>query len=301
MRGRFTGCRTVLTTLLLGFTILLGACGQAPEENLAPPAPALWEIRSPEGEVQGWLFGTIHALPDGVNWKTGLLDKTLARSEMLMVEIADLQDRANIARTFYQMGLTPDQPALPLKVPPEHRKKLAQLLDKANMKASDFSSTETWAAALTLAQASAGPGAGKNGVDVELIDNYTHAPVIELEGVKAQFSVFDSLPEKEQRDLLDLVVVDAEETAQDRQKMAIAWRNGDMDAIALEEQDGLLADPELRQVLLVERNTDWTGKISAALNAGKRPFVAVGGAHMAGPDGLPALLTRLGYNVQRIQ
>ena len=42
-------------------------------------------------------------------------------------------------------------------------------------------------------------------------------------------------------------------------------------------------------------------RIAQLLEAGQRPFVAVGTGHMIGEDGLPALLAERGYTVRRIQ
>ena len=62
-----------------------------------------------------------------------------------------------------------------------------------------------------------------------------------------------------------------------------------------------MEDPELREALLVRRNRDWVGQLDAILASGERPLVAVGTAHLLGPDGLPTLLARRGYTTRRIQ
>lgn len=286
---------------VLAASLLLAACGVKREEALPPPSPALWHVTSPDGQHEGWLFGTIHSLPDGYDWRTPKLDAALDEAGILLVEIANLNDRGELATTFTRMSRTPGQPDLSQRLSPAARRKLPGLLAASGMKDSDFGDVESWGAALMLAQASAGDDAGENGVDSALIAQFPASRVGELEGMTAQFGVFDSLPEKEQRDLLDLVVTDAEDTPAQRKRDALAWRSGDMKAIAAQMSEGLLADPELRQALLVNRNRDWLGKVEAAITAGKRPFVAVGGAHMAGPVGLPALLTADGYTVERIQ
>jgi uncharacterized protein YbaP (TraB family) len=63
----------------------------------------------------------------------------------------------------------------------------------------------------------------------------------------------------------------------------------------------MLADPVLRHQLYLGRNHAWEAAITAAMTHGQKPFVAVGAAHMAGPDGLPALLAAHGYRVTRVE
>ena len=58
---------------------------------------------------------------------------------------------------------------------------------------------------------------------------------------------------------------------------------------------------EMYQALLVKRNQAWAERIEPLLAEGRRPLVAVGTAHLLGPDGVAALLEARGYTVRRIQ
>ena len=77
-----------ILALALALAAALAACG-GPEEDWPPPSPALWEVSGPDGET-GWLFGTIHALPEGVEWETPALEAALDRADALVVEVANL-------------------------------------------------------------------------------------------------------------------------------------------------------------------------------------------------------------------
>jgi uncharacterized protein len=171
-------------------------------------------------------------------------------------------------------------------------------MERAGLDDSAFADSETWAAALALARAGRGEMDSAHGVDREVEALAKGRPVIELEGTRGQLRLFDTLPEREQRDLLAAVLLDPEASAE---SPAEAWRNGDMAAIERATRRGMLADPELREVLFTRRNQAWTETLTAMLLAGQRPFVAVGGAHMAGPEGLPALLAAKGFTVRRVQ
>lgn len=279
--------------LALAGAFALAGCKPAP----VPARPALWEMTGPNGQ-RGWLFGTIHALPRPADWRSPAIDNAMAGADRIVVEIAEVGDSAAMQREFAALARTPGQPPLTSKLPPALRGKLAAELKAAGLAESRFAELETWAAALTLAQAGAKDLDSANGIDRAVVALAGTRPVVELEGTRAQLGIFDRLPEAEQRDLLAAVVGDPD---QDSDRPFAAWLRGDMTALERETHRGLLADPELRRALFTGRNLAWTEKVAAMLAAGHKPFVAVGGAHMAGPDGLPALLAARGYRVVRIQ
>lgn len=281
--------------------LALAGCEQARPPDFPPPDPALWEITLADGRAAGWLFGTIHSLPDGAKWRTPAIDKAIVGADLLVVEVKDLDDSVKLAATFTRLSHSTDElPALSERVAPALRPRLAALLAKGGYREADFKATETWGAALTLAQL-ADESIGENGVDRALVRDFRARRVDELEGVAGQFAIFDTLPEEDQRDLLGAVVAEDTMSAGDTARLAKLWLSGDMNAIAREGDDGMLADPELRQALLTERNRDWAKHIAALLRTGQRPLVAVGAAHLAPPEGLPELLAKEGYTVRRIR
>lgn len=276
--------------------LALAGCAAEPE----PATPALWRVDGAGGQA-GYLFGTIHSLERPVLWRSGKVDGALKASDRIVVEVADLADDAGLSKTFAAMSQSPGLPPLAARVDPELRPRLTTLMRKAGASERNFVGVETWAAALSLARAGASPDAAKNGVDRAVEAAAQGRPVVELEGAVRQFGLFDALPETEQRDLLSAVLRDGGAIDNESDDLARAWRKGDMAAIEAETRKGLLADPELRAALFTARNRAWANKVSAMLAKGQRPFVAVGAAHMAGPDGLPAMLTAKGYKVTRVQ
>lgn len=275
--------------------VALAACSPRPE----PAEPALWEIEGTKGEA-AWLFGTIHTLPRPAAWRSAAIDDALTQSDRIVVEVADIANDAAMAEVFADLARTPDLPPLSQRVSPRLRKTLAALLDKGGMKENQFATTETWAAALMLARIG-DRSEGAYGIDRAVIEAAGTKPVVELEGAARQLGIFDTLPEQEQRDLLAAVLSDTKNVEAEQARLAATWRQGDMTAIEAETRTGILADPELRQVLFTVRNRDWTAQVIAMLQRGERPFVAVGAAHMAGPEGLPAMLAARGYRVTRVQ
>ena len=285
--------------MLLAAGLCLAACQQpnAPAFSEPAPSPLLYEIANADGETEGWLFGTIHALPDNVEWRTPALTKANARADMLIVEIAALDDSAAISRIYSRLARSPGLPPITQRVSLDKRAKLDILIARSAFERSDFDRVETWAASLMLAQL-AKSGDAKNGVDRAMLLEFDGREIREFEGATAQLSIFDQLPEADQRDLLEGVMADIEKAEEEPGALRKAWLAGDEDALIEATQSGIMADPELREALLVERNRDWTGQLVPILAKDELPMVAVGAGHLVGPDGMPAMLRARGYSVR---
>ena len=60
-----------------------------------------------------------------------------------------------------------------------------------------------------------------------------------------------------------------------------------------------LADqPEVKKALLTDRNRRWALQIETMLREKRVFFITVGAGHLAGPEGVPALLRKAGYKVE---
>lgn len=286
--------------LALAGALALTGCGQqVPEGFEGPPSPALWEVESPDGHI-GWLFGTIHALPDGADWRTPEFEDALAGSSLLVVEVGNLADEALRADTFRRLATARNMPPLSERIAASQREPLQELMDRGGLSPGHFHRMDTWAAALTLSQIGRSGDSG-NGVDRALLSDYSPEQVLELEGAEAQLAIFDRLPEAEQRDLLGGIVNETQRASADPLLLSRLWFRGHMAALVRERDRGIMADPELREALLTGRNTVWTERIANLLATNRRPFVAVGAAHMPGPDGLVAMLRARDLTVTRIQ
>ncbi len=276
--------------------LMLAGCNSAPPQP--QPAPALWEITGPDGQ-HGYLFGTVHSLPSGYSWRSPALDRAFAASDELVVEVDLAAQGSAVGAIFAQLSRSPGLPPLTRRLPPAQRDVLRKALAGKGLSDADFDGVESWAAAIALSQAY--EGSDGEGVDLALLKQAKGKRIVALEGAEKQLRLFDALPEADQRELLAAVASEALEGEQLGDARLNDWLTGNVTALAQETHQGLLADPELREVLLTRRNLDWAARISAELARGDRVFVAVGAAHMVGPQGLAALLAGRGYKVTRIQ
>lgn len=287
----------------LVFALALVAGCHKPPAPAAPPARvALWEVSNSQGP-RAWLFGTVHALPAGVRWRDGAIDKALASADQLVFEIAQPIDAASAGAVLQQLGRSDGLPPPSERIAPDRVADLQAVYRKLGVSDANFAGEESWAVALQLAAAgSRSEGIDPdNGVEPELRKAAAGKQVTGLETLAGQFGAFDGLPPRAQSVLLGEVAHEAATDADSEADMMALWLKGDVGGIGRESFKGFLANPEVRTALLTARTARWAQEIDAMIMAGHRPFVAVGAAHVAGPDGLPALMAQRGYTVRRVQ
>lgn len=281
--------------LVAPLLLLVAACGSA--------EPALWRVDKADAaegaEPAAYLFGTIHALPRGLDWQGSTLDAALEDADVLVVEIEKL-DPAQSRRIFEELAVDITLPPIDERVSPVWRDELDEVMDEAGADPEQFHYIETWAAALTLstmlqARSNLDPDAG---VDKILTAQWP-GKVVGLETIEEQFRIFDQLSGNEQQALLESMVRQADEM--EPNALSDAWKNGDVEQLSALMDMGFEENSALRAAMLGRRNQRWIGPIINQIQSGKQPFVAVGAGHMGGSDGLIALLEGRGYRVTRIQ
>ena len=78
------------------------------------------------------------------------------------------------------------------------------------------------------------------------------------------------------------------------------WKRGDTAGLEKIVEDEYRDAPGVRRRMLSERNATWMPKLEGYLRSGKTWMVLAGTAHMAGDEGVPALLRARGYHVEQL-
>lgn len=290
-----------LASLLSLALLLLAACsGSERAARTDGKGPALWSVS--KGGLEAHIFGTIHVLPADVAWETPRMKQTVAASDRLVLEAKGLDDAAASRAIFENLGKSPDLPPLYRRVPLQDRRKLVNLIGASGASTRSLDGYESWAAALLVSSIVQGKldVSGDQGVEPALTQDFRAAgkPVDGLETVAAQFDLFDQLPEEVQDRMLSDAVREADHARATYDRMFRAWSNGDMGAIERDFVRQIAPEPELAKALLTDRNRLWADEIAHMRG---RPFIAVGAAHLAGPDNLIDLLRERGFTIARVQ
>jgi len=284
--------------ILLILLVLAGACQPAP----APLSHvALWAI-SRNGVAQGWIIGTIHALPPGTAWRRPEIDAAMAAADRLVLEIGEPLDPTIAGAALARRAGAPDLPPPSARLAGADARALDAAYRRLGVDDRRFAGEKSWAVALqlsALAMTKAGADAA-DGVEPQVRAAMAGKPVIGLETIDGQFAVFDRLDPAAQTHLLGEVAHEAADDRHDDADTLTLWLRGDDLGLAKEAQSDFLADPALRAPLLTARTRAWAGQVDALLRHGAHPFIAVGAAHVLGAEGLPALLQARGWTVRRI-
>ena len=265
--------------------------------------PVLWQAKVGNSTI--YLFGTVHLLPNDTQWRFPALDQALSQSKTLYIELTD-DDQASIAPLVLRYGLDTEHP-LSTQLSHSENDALAKAAQVAGLPggAQTLQPMKPWLAALTLSVApllKAGMDPSQ-GVDKQLKTEMAAAgkSVYGLETAEQQIQFLANLSSPMQLAFLRDTLRDVDKSTEELRSLVDAWKQGNVASIAKLENDELkVREPELYQQLIVERNENWAAKIKDMMI--RHPgtvFVAVGAAHLAGPDSVQAQLAKLGVVVQQ--
>jgi len=270
--------------------------------------PALWKVKGVHGTV--YLFGSVHVMKKDVHWETAKVKDALASSDALYLEIAGLdQDSVEAARPEI-MKLGSDQ-AHPLST--KISKDDVALLDAAVKTMgmpgeAALEPMQPWLVYLTISvvpmvKAGYDPNSGIDRL-LEAEAKGESKPVKGFETMSEQMHYFSDMAMPLQVEMLHQALVDLPKSAAETDTMVGDWTKGDVEGIGKLENDEMKTKyPELYQKLLVERNKRFADTLAGVLKdpATGTVFVAVGAAHLAGPDSVLKLLEARGYSAVRVE
>jgi uncharacterized protein YbaP (TraB family) len=318
MASRAPAALRLACVLFAAFAPAAGAAGptaecppmaQAPSPELAAQAGAqardrgfLWRLRK-DGR-DSYLYGTVHVGKLGWIFPGPGVAAALAHSDLLALEMDPLDP--TIQQTLAQGMATQAGPAAPAAL----RERLARDAEAECLPAQTFAALSPERQALALA-ALAGRRDGLDpafGIDIALasLSRAAGRPTVSLETPELQLAALHSLGAQ---DTLAFIESTLDELEQGRARptllrIAKLWADSDLDD--LEHYTDWCAcfetpaDRTAMAHLLDDRNPGLADGIGALHDGGMQVFAAVGSLHMIGPLGLPALLARRGFVVERV-
>jgi len=274
---------------------------QVPLAAVELDGPALWKVADEDTTI--YLFGTVHALPEGVEWYKGSIADALSSSDKLVTEIYLAPGSEMKAQTaFMSKGTLPAGENLRDMLSEEDKADYESAMAKLGLPVAAFDQFEPWLAAVNLSmipllKAGYSP---ESGVEKVLEAKSEGKLRGELETIEFQVSVFDKLPVESQIKFMMEGARGIDEIVPMLDSMIDTWIEGDPDGLAELMNQGF-TDPVLAETLLYARNRNWAEWIDTRLDAPGTVFVAVGAGHLAGEQSVQELLANQGIASTRVQ
>lgn len=278
-------------------------------------------FRASKGDFHLAILGTIHLglpefypLPEGIE-----LDFQDRGALVLEVNLLEY-DEASLVSLGLNYMLSADPQALPGLLGEETFVQLVEYMAGYGLPEAYVMALEPWAleqtiAGLQITESGYLADFGTEGYLLSRINPEEDVWVLGLESLEEQFQLFKGQDIDYQVASLKRTLDSVEQTASEVEALMDAWRWGDLESI-LEitemDLDLIPGDEEAMDILLGQRNRNWASTISETwatnpeivhARSGSSPdlFIAVGSAHLVGPDSLPELLREAGFQLERIQ
>ncbi|ESQ77195.1 TraB/GumN family protein [Asticcacaulis sp. AC402] len=303
----------VKTTILAAFAaIFVGFAApvwaEAPkipagQAALASPRPPMWVIRDEDSTL--YVFGTIHAMREGVTWMTPAIQERFDQSTDLWLEIADMDDTAKLQAVAMKYMFDPAG-KLTERLTADEASDLGRRLQACGASTQQLSIMRKWAVGLFLVQCQF-KAMGLNpehGIDLTLLREARAAAktIHGLETIEEQMDILAPDTPDEDLKTLRMTLSEIDKTPEIIDPLISAWLAGDIEAmekplvtrIADEDRDGY-------ERMIVQRNRSWVPRIKAILDGEGTVFIAVGTAHLIGDDSVIALLDQAGISAKPIK
>lgn len=263
--------------------------------------PAMWIVRSPSATMV--LFGSIHLLPPGLDWRPQALDDALAKADELWFELpitAKSDNEANLA--VLSRGQLPAGGHLFAMLTPDEAAKLRRVAVRLHCLPDAIDRMQAWMADFTLSVAEDASGGADafNGVEEQI---QAIAPLTAqrraFETAQQQIGFLAGAPVKDQIASLEWTLSEIDDDPASYKRVVDEWMEGDLAGLQRDAVEPLKSvSPTLYERLVSARNQAWARALGGRLRRKTSVVVVVGIGHMIGPDGLPALLRARGFSVE---
>ena len=281
--------------------------------------PAVWVIET-EGEST-WITGTLHRLPRHqggsrrtalhfLPWWRGAVRNAFIRSDIYVQEVVSAHTQAAIT-AFGQGREDGEGKRLRSFLDKKTYRTVERMLTRIGVDASLLERTEPLAVLLVVAFAPEPAQESQMWGLESWLERRAVARKMRIQGLETiaerLTAVASVLERADAQRQAEMVVELSELMARDDRfgegfdAMYEAWRQGDMDAFDAGVRDYAELSPELHEAFLIARNRLWLDRVEALIGNRRNELVAVGIAHLAGPDNLIDMLRERGHAVRRVQ
>lgn len=257
----------------------------------------LWKV---EGEdiKDAYLFGTIHLLPQSEFELKSSVIEALDASETLVLEL-DMSDPAMQGKMMQKAPMKDGETLDKLLDEPTYQKLDKMLQESIGANVAFMNGWKPFiVSSFLIGRLIEGQPAS---FELSLVQaaKKREMPIVGLETLEEQMSIFDRIPYQSQADDLAEMVNEEEKIKNLYAEMVAAYKAENLSRL-YEMLTEYMDDPKERDMMLGDRNRKWV-PVFAEKAADTKIFMGVGAGHLPGEDGMIALLREAGYKVTAVK
>lgn len=286
------------------------------------PLDVVWADSAPAQVVQrgtlyrvqyqghtGYLFGTIHVGKQEFFPLEPQVMQDLKDADVLAVEF-DIGDTGTVQKAAFKYALYSGSDTVDRHVSARTAERLRKVLPILGLPYDGMSHFKPWMIAneMLLASLEKQGYPGNLATDIYLLNTAKEEgkSVVSLESAEYQLGLFDKLTPKEQEAYLTDSLDDLEQgnVAKKNDDLLQAWEHADEKAfdslLAEARNDKTVSGRFFYRDLLMGRNPAMADKIAQLIKEHEHSFTGIGLLHLVGKEGVPQLLKKKGFAVERI-
>jgi uncharacterized protein len=257
----------------------------------------LWKITGPELESPSYLFGTIHVTCDATLNNNVL--EALDQTKLLVLEL-DMDDPSMQMQMMKYMNMKDGIELADLVSEDDYTTLKAFANEELGMSVEFIKNMKPFIISSMMYPKLIDCNMQSFEIELMKVSKSQNEEVMGLETIEEQLSIFDEIPYQEQ--VKDLIKSAKENLAEDKKlfaKMMEIYNKQDIELLLTIITNSESSFSAHTEKLLFKRNQNWIPKIIA--HAKNQPtFFGVGAAHLAGEQGVIALLRNAGYTIEAV-
>lgn len=263
----------------------------------------VWQVN--KGADVFYLAGTVHVLRPADHPLPAALLAAFEKADLVMLE-TDLNalQQPEMAALMQQTLMYPAGQQLGNLLTSATRQALEQLLAQHGLSLQAVQQLKPGALAAQLTMALV----RQSGFTAEGVDSFLLTAALKagkstafLESPQFQLQMMAALGQGREDAFIRFMLAESTDAGGQLAALVDAWRQGDLTKLKTLALDELQQqDPQSFQQLFLTRNQAWLRQLLALHSNNKVELVLVGAGHLAGPDGLVAMLERAGYQLTQL-
>lgn len=289
--------------LIILFFIIPVTFSAAVEEEINAK-PAIWSIE--RGMAKVYFLGSVHLLPDDVNWYGGLLKQTVETVDEVVFEVHMTPEKQMQAQQItLQNGMLAPGDSLSNYLSKDEMDFVNEQALASGIPPASIINFKPWFASVALS-VSAIIREGWNpdsGVDkfIERSVSGRNVKISALETLEEQMATLYDHPLEIQAEMLRDTLGQLKDIEKVTLEMIDSWTSGD-EALMIEALIVPMKEQEdVYNKLVIQRNNSWIPVIEDLLKKEQDTLVVAGAAHFVGEDSVIKLLSDKGYVIKRVQ